>query len=104
GLEHISFVTGDLQEIALAKDFDAVVGRLILMHLTQPGPTLRHVVSHLRPGGLVALLEVDINLSQFLATHPATPQGIVDIHRWREKVLAPLNIEKNLMERLPSIF
>jgi SAM-dependent methyltransferase len=37
--------------------FDAVVGRLVLMHLPDPGAVLLRARAHLRPGGRIAFLE-----------------------------------------------
>jgi SAM-dependent methyltransferase len=60
GLINVSFVEGDLTHRRLGTDFDAVVGRLILQHLSDPVATLCHLVRHLRPGGIVAFQEIDI--------------------------------------------
>lgn len=60
GFTTVSFVEGDLTQIQLDTDFDAVVGRLILQHLSAPVAVLRHLVRHLRPGGIVAFQEIDI--------------------------------------------
>ena len=60
GYENISFVAGDINRVDLDDDFDAIVGRLILLlHLREPAATLRTLVRHLRPGGLVAFQDVD---------------------------------------------
>jgi SAM-dependent methyltransferase len=59
GYENISFVAGDINRVDLDDDFDAIVGRLILIHLREPAATLRSLVCHLRPGGLVAFQDVD---------------------------------------------
>jgi SAM-dependent methyltransferase len=70
GLINVTFVNGDLREdLPLDGEFDAVVGRFVLTHLAEPGPALRRLVQHLRPGGLVAFAEV-----QFQATsYPPSP-------------------------------
>ncbi|HLI07832.1 MAG TPA: methyltransferase domain-containing protein [Ktedonobacteraceae bacterium] len=60
GLTTVSFVEGDLTHIQLDIAFDAIVGRLILQHLSDPVAALRHLVRHLRPGGIVAFQEIDI--------------------------------------------
>ena len=60
GINTVSFVEGDLTRLQLDTDFDAVVGRLILQHLSDPVVALRHLVRHLRPGGIVAFQEIDI--------------------------------------------
>src|SRR5205085_2790244 len=59
GYENVSFVVGDINRVDLDDDFDAIVGRLILIHLREPAATLRTLVRHLRPGGLVAFQDAD---------------------------------------------
>ncbi len=59
GFSTVSFVKGDLARLQLDTNFDAVVGRCILQHLGDPVAALRHLVRHLRPGGVVAFQEID---------------------------------------------
>jgi len=59
GWTNVTFLSGNVREIALDADFDAVVGRWILMHVPDPVGTLRHVASRLRVGGIVAFHEND---------------------------------------------
>ena len=59
GYENVSFVAGDINSVELDDDFDAIVGRFILIHLREPAATLRTLVRHLRPGGLVAFQDAD---------------------------------------------
>ena len=59
GWTHVTFLAGDAREISLDTDFDAVVGRWILMHVPDPVGTLRHAASRLRVGGIVAFHEND---------------------------------------------
>jgi ubiquinone/menaquinone biosynthesis C-methylase UbiE len=49
-----------IDDISLDKPVDAVIGRLILMHLPDPVAALRHLAAMVRPGGLVAFCESDI--------------------------------------------
>ena len=58
-LNHVSFVAGDINSVRLEHDFDAVVGRLVLMYFSEPACTLRKVLRHLRVGGIVAFQEAD---------------------------------------------
>lgn len=59
GVNHVEFIAGDIRDIALADDFDAVVGRVVLMYLKDPADTLRMLAGRLRPGGIVAFQELD---------------------------------------------
>ena len=59
-LTQVAFVESDLTAVLLDDPFDAVVGRYILQHVRAPVLLLRHLVRHLRPGGIVAFQEVDL--------------------------------------------
>jgi ubiquinone/menaquinone biosynthesis C-methylase UbiE len=61
GWHNVTFMAGDALEIPLDSDFDAVVGRWILMHLPDPVAVVRHVASLLRVGGIVAFHENDFH-------------------------------------------
>lgn len=60
GLSTVHFMRSAIDAITLDELVDAVIGRLILMHLPDPAATLRHLVSFVRPGGVVAFSENDI--------------------------------------------
>lgn len=60
GLSTVHFMRSAIDAITLDEPVDAVIGRLILMHLPDPTATLRHLVSFVRPGGVVAFSENDI--------------------------------------------
>ena len=72
GHHNITFIAGDAREVELANDFDALVGRLVLMYLPDPGAALRQLVTHLRPRGIVAFQEAELVLYQSVRT-PETP-------------------------------
>src|SRR5215472_9765089 len=50
GLANVAFITGDAREVTLDDEFDAVVGRLVLMYLGDPVASLREFIRHLAPG------------------------------------------------------
>ncbi len=56
-LPNVSFLSGDIAEIAFDRSFDAVVGRCVLFFLSDPVAALRKLVGWLRPGGIVAFQE-----------------------------------------------
>jgi ubiquinone/menaquinone biosynthesis C-methylase UbiE len=60
GRTNVAFVCGDLHDVAVDDDFDAVVGRAVLGHQADPPETLRSVTRHLRRGGIVAFQEIQI--------------------------------------------
>lgn len=60
GLQTISFEATSIADISLDESVDAVIGRLILMHLPDPVAALRQLAALVRPGGLIAFCESDI--------------------------------------------
>lgn len=72
GFKNIQFIAGDARTLDVGGDFDAVVGRLVLMYMSDPAEALKQLTRHLRPGGIVAFQEVDF--SPYLArSHSDTP-------------------------------
>lgn len=72
GLQHISFRAEDVLNVRLEQEFDAIIGRFILMHLPEPAAVLRRLLDHLRPGGVVAFQEMDLS-SHGDASYPPAP-------------------------------
>ena len=60
---------------------DAVIGRLILMHLPDPAATLRHLSSLVRPGGVIAFSENDITGARSVPDMPLFGQVTAGIVR-----------------------
>jgi len=71
GLSWVGFEQATIGEIALDAPVDAVVGRLILMHLPDPAAALRQLAGLVRPGGVIAFCETDIGA---VTSVPETPQ------------------------------
>lgn len=72
GHTNVSFKVGDLLSLELDRNFDAIVGRFILMHLAEPTAVLRRLARHLRPGGVVVFQEYDL-ASYRDAFYPPSP-------------------------------
>ena len=62
GFQNISFIQQPVEELALPPGFDAVIGRLILMHLARPEEAVRRAVELLNPGGLAVFVETDMEI------------------------------------------
>ena len=60
GTSHVSFIEADLADLAFEGEFDACVGRYILMHLPDPVPAIRMAARSVRPGGIVAFQDSDL--------------------------------------------
>ncbi len=54
GDANIKFVAGDAQTLDLPSDFDALIGRLVLMYLADPVDALKQLATRVRLGGIVA--------------------------------------------------
>lgn len=81
GLSTVRFRQAAVDEISLDEPVDAVVGRLILMHLPNPAATLRHLISFVRPGGIVAFSENDITSTRTVPDIPLFGQVVAAIVR-----------------------
>jgi ubiquinone/menaquinone biosynthesis C-methylase UbiE len=69
-ISNVHFVEGDPTQMKFDKDFDALVGRLILMYYPDPVDALRKLLPHLRPGGIVVFQEIDASGCK---SHPVSP-------------------------------
>lgn len=57
---NVSFEHGDIGEFAANRTFDAIVGRFVLSYVPDRAKVLQRLTRHLRPGGIVAFLEIDM--------------------------------------------
>jgi ubiquinone/menaquinone biosynthesis C-methylase UbiE len=57
GAKNVEFIDTDLTDLRINGNFDAIVGRFILMFLPDPVATLRSLSKHLRPGGVIVFQE-----------------------------------------------
>ena len=80
GWGNVEFVEGDVRDLDLAEDFDAVVGRWILMYIPEPAELLRTLTERLRPGGIIAFQE-SANLKAGVQTYPSTSLHD-ELRRW----------------------
>ena len=76
---NVSFEAGDIRELALARDFDAVVGRYVLMFTPDPAQAMQEIVDHLRPGGIAAFQEPDFTQGPYSAPPSSL---LVQIWQW----------------------
>jgi SAM-dependent methyltransferase len=70
GTGNVTFLEGDPAEMQFDRQFDAVIGRLILMYYQDPVGTVRKLALHVRHGGVVIFQELDIANCRSL---PAAP-------------------------------
>ena len=72
GFDNVEFIAGDARTLELPNDFDAVVGRLVLLYMADPTEALKKLATYLQPGGIVAFQDIDFTIYPELA-HPETP-------------------------------
>lgn len=70
GWTNVTFVEGDVEVTQLGGQFDALVGRFILMHTRQPIAALRNLAAQLHQGAPMLFLEMDIPAAR---TKPEVP-------------------------------
>ena len=68
GWTNVEFVAGDARTLDLGGDFDALVGRFVLMYMSDPSEALKQFAGRLRPGGIVAFQEIDFTFRR--SFHP----------------------------------
>jgi SAM-dependent methyltransferase len=81
GCATVHFTQAAIDAIALDEPVDAVIGRLILMHLPDPAATLRRLSSFVRPGGVVAFSENDMTATRSTPDMPLFTQVTTGIVR-----------------------
>ncbi len=72
GHKNVTFHAGDIQTLDVGGDFDALVGRLVLMYLPDPAAVLKGLIPRLRSGGIVMFQEIDFTITE-VYKHPDTP-------------------------------
>jgi SAM-dependent methyltransferase len=76
GLSTVRFEQTTIDDLAV-DEVDAVIGRLILMHLADPTSGLRRLAGVVRPGGLIAFGEFDISAVRSIPESPLS-RALVD--------------------------
>lgn len=61
GLQNLTFIEADVRSADTGTHFDAAVGRLVLGYLADPAEALRAIAERVRPGGIVAFQELDLD-------------------------------------------
>ncbi len=90
---NVEFRVGDVQTLAgIERGFDAVVGRLVLMYLTDPVAALERAASRLRPGGVLCLHEADLT---YPPACPLTPLW-AQTHGWFVDALEKAGLESRM--------
>lgn len=81
GIRNVTFIERDVTQLSKARDFDAAVGRFILMFLPDPVHVLRCLRESVRPDGVLAFHEPSYAAFLLLSAHlPLWSAGLSVIH------------------------
>src|SRR5262249_7415328 len=100
GLANVTFAVGDPAGMEVETPFDAVVGRLVLMHQREPAAMLRRLPALVRPGGMVAFQKYDIGGARWFPPAPTFEQCL----RWATAGLNSAGTDSQMGARLYSVF
>jgi SAM-dependent methyltransferase len=101
GMTHVSFIAGDIREIELDGDFDAVVGRYVLMYSADPVATLRAALCRVRDNGVAAFYEA--NVASAVVSDPISPLH-QSLGRWVSETFARSGAEMAMGTKLHPVF
>jgi ubiquinone/menaquinone biosynthesis C-methylase UbiE len=98
---NVSFVQGDITQMDFARDFDAIVGRFILLHLREPVAVLGRLVRSLRPEGSIGFQEYDFTR----VSNSLPPCALYDqVGFWIRETLRHTGLDFQVGMRLYSLF
>jgi len=100
GITTVEFVQGDARTFVADRLFDAVVCRLLLMHLPRPAEALAHHLQNLRPGGTFIAVDYDTSGAHACPEMPLYSQ----VTTWLQAGFRHVGAEPNMGLRLPELF
>ena len=100
GLGNVTFREGDPVQMTFDRPFDAVVGRMVLMHSSDPVAMLRKLKAHVRPGGIVVSVEPAWSFARSLPPVPLYERCI----QWVVKALGSVGVDADMGINLHSAF
>jgi len=96
GTTNVHFIEGDATAWRSSEPFDAILGRLLLFHLTDPAAVVRHHLSNLRPGGMFVAIDFDLGGSR---TEPRVALAD-EVLRWVEAAFRAAGASPRIGARL----
>lgn len=100
GLTNVKFVEGDPAEMEFDQQFDAIVGRLVLMYYPDPVDAIRKLIRHVRPEGLIVFQEIDLANARSLPVAPLYERSIT----WIKQTLSASGARIHLGSELYPVF
>jgi SAM-dependent methyltransferase len=104
GLGNVKFRLARITDVAMERPVDALVGRFVLMHQSGAAGVLRHSARHVRPGGLVVMLESHMRAS-VEGVHSCPPSPVyARIMGWLVAVIEAAGARTDMGLRLRETF
>jgi 2-polyprenyl-3-methyl-5-hydroxy-6-metoxy-1,4-benzoquinol methylase len=101
GASQTRFVQSDLRKFPVARSFDAVVCRFVLMYFADPASVLRRLAAHIGPGGIVAFQEFQIEHTPM----SSTPVPLWEHwYAWAAPAYSQAQVQMNMGLRLRQTF
>ncbi|PYV51882.1 MAG: hypothetical protein DMG98_25245 [Acidobacteria bacterium] len=100
GISNVKFLEGDPAVLEFDRQFDAVVGRLVLMYYPDPVDAIRKLAQHVRRGGLIIFQEFDMENARSFPTAPTFDRAV----GWMKQTLSATNTRIQLGLELYSVF
>ena len=97
---NVNFVEGDPAEMEFDQQFDAIVGRLVLMYYPDPVDTVRKLMRHVRPEGLIVFQEIDLANACSMPAAPLFERSMT----WIKQTLSGTGARIQLGLELYSVF
>ena len=100
-LHNVSFVQAGIdQDLPFEPEFDALVGRIILMFVPSPASFVRKLVRHVKPGGLVIFQEPDMSWAKSVPNVPTVENAA----GWMREVFRRSGANSEMGPKLHAIF
>ena len=100
GLSNVDFVASKVDALPFEREFDAVVGRVVLMYRKNPVSDVRNLLRYLKPGCLCVFQEMDLTSGKTMPPAPVIDQ----VRSWILRAFAQAQIELEMGTKLFSVF
>jgi len=100
GYSNVDFIEAPVDRLPFGAEFDAIVGRIVLMYRSDPVADLKALLRHLKPGGLVIFQETDLLTGKTIPPSPVIDQ----IRDWMLDAFAQAGIEMEMGHKLYQTF
>jgi hypothetical protein len=100
GLRNVAFREGDPTEMIFERPFDAIVGRMILMHCGDPPAMLRKLAAQVQPGGIMVFVEPAWSFARSLPLVPLHERCC----QWIVQAFRSAGVETEMGIKLHSAF